>query len=67
MDKKQIAVYEVKGLFREARSRIADITYNLSIDNIGNIDLADMRALLDRIEERSKEFISDDIDENELY
>ena len=67
MDKKQIAVYEVKGLFREARSRIADITYNLSIDNIGNIDLADMRALLDRIEERSKEFISDDIDDNELY
>ena len=67
MDKKQIAVYEVKGLFREARSRIFDITYNLSIDNIGNIDLADIRALLDQIEERSKEFISDDIDDNELY
>lgn len=67
MDKKQIAVYEVKGLFREAKSRISDITYNLSIDNIGNIDLADIRALLDRIEERSKEFISDDIDDNELY
>ena len=67
MDKKQIAVYEVKGLFREARSRICDITYNVSIDNIGNIDLADIRALLDRIEERSKEFISDDIDNNELY
>ena len=67
MDKKQIAVYEVKGLFREARSRIFDITYNLSIDNIGNIDLADIRELLDRIEERSKEFISDDIDDNELY
>ena len=67
MDKKQIAVYEVKGLFREARSRFSDITYNLSIDNIGNIDLADIRALLDRIEERSKEFISDDIDDNELY
>lgn len=67
MDKKQIAVYEVKGLFREARSKIFDITYNLSIDNIGNIDLADIRALLDRIEERSKEFISDDIDNNELY
>lgn len=67
MDKKQIAVYEVKGLFKEARSRIFDITYNLSIDNIGNIDLADIRELLDRIEERSKEFISDDIDDNELY
>ena len=67
MDKKQIAVYEVKGLFREARSRIFDITYNLSIDNIGNIDLADIRELLDRIEERSKEFISDGIDDNELY
>ena len=67
MDKKQIAVYEVKGLFREATSRIFDITCNLSIDNIGNIDLADIRALLDRIEERSKEFISDDIDDNELY
>ena len=67
MDKKQIAVYEVKGLFGEARSRIFDITYNLSIDNIGNIDLADIRALLDRIEERSKECRSDDIDDNELY
>ena len=67
MDKKQIVVYEVKGLFREVRSRIFDITYNVSIDNIGNIDLADIRALLDRIEECSKEFISDDIDDNELY
>lgn len=67
MDKKQITVYEVKGLFKETRSRIFDITYNLSIDNIGNIDLADIRALLDRIEERSKEFISDNIDDNELY
>lgn len=66
MDKKEIAVYEVKGLFREARSRIFDITYNLSIDNIGNIDLADIRTLLDRIEERSKEFV-DDVDENALY
>lgn len=66
MDKKQIAVYEVKGLFRETKSRISDITYNLSIDNIGNIDLADIRALLDRIEERSKEFV-DDVDENALY
>ena len=66
MDKKQIAIYEVKGLFREARSRIFDITYNLSIDNIGNIDLADIRTLLDRIEERSKEFV-DDVDENALY
>lgn len=67
MNKKQIAVYEVKGLFREVRSRIFDITYNLSIDNIGNIDLTDIRELLDRIEERSKEFVNDDIDENELY
>ena len=67
MDKKQIAVYEVKGLFREARSKIFDITYNLSIDNIGNIDLADIKEIVDRIEERSKEFISDGIDDNELY
>lgn len=67
MDKKQIAVYEVKGLFREARSRIFDITYNLSIDNIGKINLTDIRELLNRIEERSKEFINNDIDDNELY
>lgn len=66
MDKKEIAVYEVKGLFRETKSRIEDITYNLSIDNIGRIDLSDIRALLDRIEERSKEFV-DDVDENALY
>ena len=66
MDKKQIAVYEVKGLFGEAKSRIFDITYNLSIDNIGRIDLSDIRALLDRIEERSKEFV-DDVDKNALY
>ena len=39
MNKKQIAIYEVKGLFRE---------------------------LLNRIEERSKEFV-DDVDENALY
>lgn len=66
MDKKQIAVYEVKGLFGEAKSRIFDITYNLSIDNIDRIDLSDIRALLDRIEERSKEFV-DDVDKNALY
>ena len=66
MNKKQIAVYEVKGLFKETRSRIFDITYNLSIDNIGNIDLTDIRELLNRIEERSKEFV-DDVDENGLY
>lgn len=66
MDKKAIAVYEVKGLFKETRSRIFDITYNLSFDNIGRIDLSDIRALLDRIEERSKEFV-DDVDENALY
>lgn len=66
MDKKEIAVYEVKGLFKEIRSRIFDIAYNLSIDNIGNIDLTDIRELLNRIEERSKEFV-DDVDENALY
>lgn len=66
MNKKQIAIYEVKGLFEETRSRIFDIAYNLSIDNIGNIDLTDIRELLDRIEERSKEFV-DDVDENALY
>ena len=66
MDEKKIAVYEVKGLLKEARSRIFDITYNLSIDNIGRIDLSDLRAILDRIEERSKEFV-DDVDENALY
>lgn len=67
MDKKEIAVYEVKGLIRETKGRISDILFNLSIDNIGKIDLTDIRELLNRIEERSKEFINNDIDENELY
>ena len=66
MDKKAIAVYEVKGLIREVKSRFNDMSFDLSTDNIGRIDLSDIRALLDRIEERSKEFV-DDVDENALY
>ena len=66
MDKKQIAVYEVKGLLGEIKSRVFDIRYNLSIDNIGNIDLAEIRALLDRVEKRSKEFVVNENDDDEL-
>lgn len=66
MNKKEIAYYEIRGLLMGVRSKVDDVRINLCSNDIGNIDLTDIRSLLNLVEERSKEFVVNETDDELL-